>query len=40
MFNFGGGGGGGGRGLRNNHSSIKLFVMNQIWSNLVFVQLM
>ena len=26
--------------LRNNHSSIKSFVMNKILSNLVFVQLM
>ena len=40
MFNFGGRGrgeGGGGRGgeLRNNHSSVQSFVMNQILSNLV-----
>ena len=32
MFNFGVGEGG---GLRNNHNSIKCFVMNQILSYLV-----
>ena len=32
MLNFGGGGGG---GLRNNHCSIKCFVMNQILSKSV-----
>ena len=35
MLNFEGGGGGGAGRVRNNHSSIKCFRMNQILSNLV-----